>query len=501
MQIVTHEKLDTRTGTNQLLSNIAAWTTISSIMSTTLGPYGRDKLFVSGNSLVVTNDGATILKNLSINHPAGLLLLKISESQDRSVGDGTTSVVVLAVEVLSQLKPFVAEGFCLDKIVACVSQIKEIVEKELDKMGIDVTDAELERIAMTSMGSKILSSEKKCFSKMLIRAVRGLESLGDLGIKKVKGGGIDESFLVDGVAFEKGFTYAGYEQQPKLIRNGKILCLNVELEWKSERENAEVRVDVEDYQAMVDAEWTIIRDKLDKIIQSGAKIVLSCLPIGDYATQYFARHGIFCAGRVSRDDLKRVTRCCGGVIYSSVSNIECLGETALFEEKQVGNFRYNFLQSPEAHTLVLRGPGDDVVNEVERSINDATNVIFHTLKTPKAVTGAGSVEMEISKKIREAAKSISDKGSFIYMAVAQAFESIPFNLAKNFGLDPLNTIQKLRRDHSEGIMSGVTVNGVNDVSNVLEPIVVKKNLYQVALNAVVSLLKIDSTFVADKPSQ
>ncbi|KAG0418086.1 T-complex protein 1 subunit eta, partial [Dictyocoela roeselum] len=206
-------------------------------------------------------------------------------------------------------------------------------------------------------------------------------------------------------------------------------------------------------------------------------------------------------GRVSRDDLKRVTRCCGGVIYSSVSNIECLGETALFEEKQVGNFRYNFLQSPEAHTLVLRGPGDDVVNEVERSINDATNVIFHTLKTPKAVTGAGSVEMEISKKIREAAKSISDKGSFIYMAVAQAFESIPFNLAKNFGLDPLNTIQKLRRDHSEGIMSGVTVNGVNDVSNVLEPIVVKKNLYQVALNAVVSLLKIDSTFVADKPSQ
>ncbi|KAG0417241.1 T-complex protein 1 subunit eta, partial [Dictyocoela roeselum] len=292
MQIVTHEKLDTRTGTNQLLSNIAAWTTISSIMSTTLGPYGRDKLFVSGNSLVVTNDGATILKNLSINHPAGLLLLKISESQDRSVGDGTTSVVVLAVEVLSQLKPFVAEGFCLDKIVACVSQIKEIVEKELDKMGIDVTDAELERIAMTSMGSKILSSEKKCFSKMLIRAVRGLESLGDLGIKKVKGGGIDESFLVDGVAFEKGFTYAGYEQQPKLIRNGKILCLNVELEWKSERENAEVRVDVEDYQAMVDAEWTIIRDKLDKIIQSGAKIALSCLPIGDYATQYFARHGI-----------------------------------------------------------------------------------------------------------------------------------------------------------------------------------------------------------------
>ncbi|KAG0441642.1 T-complex protein 1 subunit eta [Dictyocoela muelleri] len=501
MQIVTHEQLDTRTGINQLISNINAWTTISDIISTTLGPYGRDKMFVTGSSLLITNDGATILKNLSINHPAGLLLLKISESQDKSVGDGTTSVVILAVEILNQLKPFINEKFCLKTIISCVQQIKELVDHELAKISFNVSDAELEKIAMTCMSSKILSSDKKKFSQMLIKAVKGIESIKDLGIKKVKGCGFDESFLVDGVAFEKCFTYAGYEQQPKRIENAKILCLNVELEWKSERENAEVNVNVDEYQAMVDAEWTIIKEKLDKIVESGAKVILSCLPIGDYATQYFARYGIFCAGRVSRDDLKRITRSCGGVIYSSVSNIECLGVTCLFEEKQVGNLRYNFFQSEKAYTLILRGPTEEVINEVERSINDATNVIFHTLKKPRAVIGAGSIEMEISKAIRVSAKSLNDKRSFIYMAIGQAFEIIPFNLSKNFGLDPINSIQKLRRDHCEEKMSGVTVNGIYDVSDILEPLIVKKNLYQVALNAVISLLRVDSTFVADKPAQ
>lgn len=237
---------------------------------------------------------------------------------------------------------------------------------------------------------------------MVVEAVQCLdqddldESL--IGVKKIPGGGIQDTLLIKGVAFKKTFTYAGAEQQPKLFHNPLILCLNVELELKAEKDNAEVRVDaVSEYQAIVNAEWEIIYRKLEAIEKTGAQVVLSKLPIGDLATQWFADRNIFCAGRVAAGDLRRVVQALGGSIQSTCSDIqrEHLGTCGLFEERQIGGERYNIFEDcPKAKTctLVLRGGAEQFIEEVERSLHDAIMIVKRAVKNGEVVAGGGAIE-------------------------------------------------------------------------------------------------------------
>ena len=253
------------------------------------------------------------------------------------------------------------------------------------------------------MSSKLIHSEKPFFSDMVVNAVQCLdpddldESL--IGIKKIPGGGLDASVLVRGVAFKKTFTYAGAEQQPKSFKNPLILSLNVELELKAEKDNAEVRVEaVSDYQAIVDAEWEIIYRKLEAIEKTGATVVLSKLPIGDLATQWFADRDIFCAGRVAAADLRRVCQAVGGSVQSTCFDIgsEHLGTCGRFEERQIGGERYNiFEQCPKAKTctLLLRGGAEQFIEEVERSLHDAIMVVKRAMKNGEVVAGGGAAEV------------------------------------------------------------------------------------------------------------
>lgn len=228
----------------------------------------------------------------------------------------------------------------------------------------------LAKCAATTLSSKLIGGEKEFFASMVVDAVLAISNddrLNLLGIKKVPGGTMRDSFLVNGVAFKKTFSYAGFEQQPKKFLSPKILLLNIELELKSEKENAEIRLsDPLQYQSIVDAEWNIIYDKLDKCVKSGAKIVLSRLAIGDLATQYFADRDIFCAGRVAEEDLQRVAAATGGTVQTSVNNVidEVLGSCEVFEERQVGNERFNIFSgcpSGQTATIVLRGGADQVL--------------------------------------------------------------------------------------------------------------------------------------------
>lgn len=253
------------------------------------------------------------------------------------------------------------------------------------------------------MSSKLIHSEKPFFSKMVVDAIQCLdqddldESL--IGVKKIAGGGLQDSLLVKGVAFKKTFTYAGAEQQPKYFENPLILCLNVELELKAEKDNAEVRVDaVAEYQAIVDAEWEIIYRKLEAIEKTGAKVVLSKLPIGDLATQWFADRDIFCAGRVAAGDLRRVVQAAGGAIQSTCSDItrDHLGTCGLFEERQIGGERYNIFEDcPRAKTctLILRGGAEQFIEEVERSLHDALMVVKRAVRNGEVVAGGGAIEV------------------------------------------------------------------------------------------------------------
>lgn len=253
------------------------------------------------------------------------------------------------------------------------------------------------------MSSKLIHAQKPFFSKMVVDAVQSLdqEDLDEslIGVKRVAGGGVEDSLLVQGVAFRKTFAYAGFEQQPKSFANPKVLCLNVELELKAERDNAEVRIEhVKDYQSIVDAEWQIIYNKLEAIVATGAKVVLSKLPIGDLATQYFADRDIFCAGRVTNDDLKRVVQAVGGSVQSTTSDLapEHLGTCGRFEERQIGGERFNlFEECPQAKTctMVLRGGAEQFIAEVQRSLHDAIMIVRRAIKNNQVVAGGGAAEV------------------------------------------------------------------------------------------------------------
>jgi T-complex protein 1 subunit eta len=274
------------------------------------------------------------------------------------------------------------------------------------------------------MSSKLIHSQKPFFSTMVVDAVLTLDQVdldeSLIGIKKIPGGGMEDSLLVKGVAFKKTFSYAGFEQQPKSFKNPKIVCLNVELELKAERDNAEVRIEAvsvrpishphshliwmlmrpysQEYQAIVDAEWSIIYSKLEAIAATGAKVVLSRLPIGDLATQFFADRDIFCAGRVASDDLKRVVQAVGGAIQSTCSDIQAehLGSCETFEEKQIGGERFNLFEGctkAMTCTLLLRGGAEQFISEVERSLHDAIMIVKRAIKNSQIVAGGGATEV------------------------------------------------------------------------------------------------------------
>lgn len=325
-----------------------------------------------------------------------------------------------------------------------------------------------------------------------------------IGIKKIPGGSLTDSRFVNGVAFKKTFSYAGFEQQPKAFKKPKIVCLNVELELKAEKDNAEVRVEqVSDYQAIVDAEWQIIYRKLEAISKTGAKVVLSKLPIGDLATQYFADRDVFCAGRVSSEDMERVVQATGAVTQSTCSDIlpEHLGTCGVFEERQIGGERFNFFEEcPEAKTctLVLRGGAEQFIAEVERSLHDAIMIVKRAIKSHMIVGGGGAVEMELSAYLHQYADTIKTKEQAIVKAFAKALEIVPRQLCDNAGFDATDILNRLRVEHRRGkTWAGVDFDteGIADMMDrfVWEPALIKVNALQAATEASCLILGVDET--------
>lgn len=369
----------------------------------------------------------------------------------------------------------------------------------------------LRRCASTTLNSKLVAGEKDFFSKMVVDAIHALdpETLDPrmIGVKKVMGGAMRDSFLVDGVAFKKTFSYAGFEQQPKSFDSPKILVLNIELELKAERDNAEVRLsDPAQYQSIVDAEWNIIYDKLAKCVASGAQIVLSKLAIGDLATQYFADRGVFCAGRVVEEDLQRVCKATGAKVQTTVNNLDpaVLGRCGRFEERQVGGERYNlFMKCPEARTatIVLRGGAEQFIDEAERSLQDALQIVRRAMKNASVVPGGGAVDMEVSRALREHAHGIPGKAQMFIIAFAKALEVIPRQLADNSGFDATDVLNKLRQKHALPGGAGAQF-GVDCVSGgvintfeafIWEPALVKVNALTAACEAACLVMSVDET--------
>ncbi|KAL2548361.1 T-complex protein 1 subunit eta [Forsythia ovata] len=496
--ILLKEGTDTSQGKPQLVSNINACMAVADVVRTTLGPRGMDKLIhdEKGNT-TISNDGATIMKLLDIVHPAAKILVDIAKSQDSEVGDGTTTVVLFAGEFLKEAKPFIEDGVHPQNLIRSYRTASQLAIEKIKELAVSIAGKSLEekksllgKCAATTLSSKLIGGEKEFFASMVVDAVIAIgtdDRLNMIGIKKVPGGNMRDSFLVNGVAFKKTFSYAGFEQQPKKFVNPKILLLNIELELKSEKENAEIRLsDPLQYQSIVDAEWNIIYDKLDKC--------------------YFADRDIFCAGRVTEEDLQRVAAATGGTVQTSVNNVidEVLGYCEVFEERQVGNERFNIFSgcpSGQTATIVLRGGADQFIEEAERSLHDAIMIVRRALKNSTVVAGGGAIDMEISRYLRQHARTIAGKSQLFINSYAKALEVIPRQLCDNAGFDATDVLNKLRQKHAlpsgEGAPYGVDINtgGIADsfANFVWEPAVVKINAINAATEAACLVLSVDET--------
>lgn len=543
--VVLKEGSDTSQGKPQLLSNINACEAVAGIVATTLGPGGMDKLIHEQLRVTISNDGATIINLLDIVHPAAKVLVDIAKSQDDEVGDGTTSVTLLAVEFLKCVKPLIEDGIHPRIIIRGFRQALAETLKQLRARSVSIQRLEsdehkqapavssgsapsdleetgeiskdmLIRCAATTLNSKLISGHRNFFARMVVDAIGCLDQeqldIKLIGMKRVPGGSVTDSFLVRGVAFQKTFSYAGFEQQPKYIEAPKVLLLNVELELKSERQNAEIRIsDPKQYQSIVDAEWNIIYSKLDKIVASGARVVLSRLPIGDLATQYFADRQIFCAGRVPADDLARVASACGCSVQTSLESLGdqgAVGSCGLFQEKQVGPHRFNLFTdcpSSQTATIVLRGGAEQFIAESERSLHDALMIVKRTTQHRSVVGGGGAIEMQLSRYLRNFALEKHDnKLQLIISAYGRALEIIPRQLSQNAGFDSTDILNQLRAAHAkvapgsaERCWMGVNIDdgGVRDTLRdfVWEPALVKLNALAAATEAACVILSIDET--------
>nr|CAG4636066.1 EOG090X03U0 [Eubosmina coregoni]SVE69717.1 EOG090X03U0 [Eubosmina coregoni] len=513
--ILLKEGTEASQGRSQIISNINACQAIVDCVRTTLGPRGMDKLMVEAQGkATISNDGATIMKLLDVVHPAAKTLVDIAKSQDAEVGDGTTSVVLLAGEFLKQMKPFIEEGVHSQIIIRSVRKASQLAIQHINDIAVKTKKDDpkehrqsLEKCAATAMGSKLINQQRDFFSKMVVDAVMLLDDLMPLnmiGIKKVPGGALEDTLLVAGVAFKKTFSYAGFEMQPKQYVSPKIALLNIELELKAERDNAEIRLEtVEEYQKVVDAEWTILYEKLEKLHASGAKVVLSKLPIGDVATQFFADRDMFCAGRVPDEDLKRTMKACGGSILTTVADLSdsVLGTCESFEERQIGGERFNvFTGCPQAKTctLIIRGGAEQFMEETERSLHDAIMIVRRAMKNDAVVAGGGAIEMELSKHLRDVSRTIAGKEQMLISAIAKALEVIPRQLCDNAGFDSTNILNKLRQKHAQGQRwIGVDIMNEDVIDNmekcVWEPSLVKINAIGAASEATCLILSVDET--------
>ncbi|KAI0979610.1 hypothetical protein GJ496_011030 [Pomphorhynchus laevis] len=471
--LVMKEGSESSEGRAHMVSNMNACIAVGEAVRTTLGPRGMDKLIVdSKGKATISNDGATVMNLLEVAHPAARALVEIAQSQDSEVGDGTTTVVLLACEILNNMKKLVEDGVHPSILVRAVRKACNLAVEKVKSLAILINPLNetrkdssewrqlLERCASTSLNSKLIASHKAHFAKLVVDAVLILgmdeQPLKMIGIKKITGGSVNDSWLVPGIAFKKAFSYAGFEMQRKKYVNWpKIALLNIELELKAERDNAEIRLtSVKDYQQVIDAEWNILYEKLAILHKADIKIVLSRLPIGDVATQYFADRDMFCAGRIPEDDLNRTMMACGGSIITTLDGVpdSVFATCEVFEERQIGNERFNlFTGCPKAKacTFILRGGAEEFMEETERSLHDAIMIVKRTVKNDSIVAGGGAVDMELARYLRDYSRTVPGKEQIIIRSFARSFESIPRQLCDNAGFDSVNILNKLRQMHAE----------------------------------------------------
>lgn len=489
-------------------NNIAAAKQVAETVRTTLGPKGMDKMIVDSlGDIIITNDGVTILQEMGIEHPAAKMLVEVAKTQEDQVGDGTTTAVVIAGELLKNAEALLEKDIHPTVITKGYRLAADKANKVLNEIAETITSKDeltLQKIAITAMTGKGAENAKENLAKLIVRAVKQIADENKFNPDYIKietkvGGSIDESELINGVLLDKERVHSS---MPKIITKAKIALIESALEIKSTETDAKIQIsDPRQLQAFLDQEETMIKALTDKIIASGASVVLCQKGIDDLAQHYLAKAGIYAVRRVKQSDMEKLARATGATIASNLKEFSAsdLGHAGIVEEILVGEEQMTMIKdckNPKAVTLLIRGGTEHVVAEVERAVKDALGDIGSALRTGKVVAGAGAPEVEVAKELRKYANSLSGREQLAVLAFAESLEIIPRTLAENAGLDPIDMLTELKAQHDKKqVWAGLDVfkGKVIDAwkAGIIEPLQVKTQAITSAAEVAELILRID----------
>ncbi|HMK46459.1 MAG TPA: thermosome subunit alpha [Methanocella sp.] len=500
--------------------NLMAARAVAEAVRTTLGPKGMDKMLVdSMGDVVITNDGVTILKEMDIEHPAAKMIVEIAKTQDDEVGDGTTTAVVLAGELLKKSEALLDQDVHPTVIASGYRQAAAKAREILNSLALDVSikdDTLLREFAVTAMTGKGAEAVGEKLADLCVRAVKavvdenGKVDVEDIKVEKKVGGTIGDSELIEGIVVDKERIHPN---MPKIVKNAKIALLDTPLEIEKTEIDAKIEITSPDQlQSFLDQEEKMLKDMVTKIQKTGANVVFCQKGVDDLVQHYLAKAGIMAARRVKESDLKKLAKSTGARVNTSIDELtkEDLGAAGTVEERKIGDESMIFVEkckNPKAVSMILRGGTEHVVDELERAVHDALRVVGVVVEDKKYVVGGGACEVELALRLKEFASTIGGREQLAIEAFAEAMEVIPRTLAENAGLDPIDTLVSLRSKHEgKGAMKTAGINVFTGEAvdmkkeKVVEPLRVKTQAVSGASEAAVMILRIDDVIAASKLS-
>ncbi len=505
-------------GKGAQFNNIAAAKAVADAVRSTLGPRGMDKMLVDSlGDVVITNDGVTILKEMDIEHPAAKMLVEVAKTQDEEAGDGTTTAVILAGELLKKAEDMIEQNIHPTVIAGgyrlASEKAREVLDKIATKVSMSDTDI-LRKVAITAMASKSSSGHRVVLADIVVKAVTMVADEradgsyyvddDDIQITKKQGGSIADTELVEGVIVDKERVHPG---MPAQVENAKIALIDVALEVKKTEIDAKIEItDPSQLQAFLSEEENMLRRMVATVQKSGANVLFCQKGIDDLAQHFLAKAGIYTVRRAKKSDMEKLAKATGGKLVTKLDELskDDLGHAKLVFEKKIGDDQMTFVtgcKDPRAVSILIRGGTEHVVDEVERSLEDALSVVACAVEDGKVITGGGASAAEIALGLRDYASTVGGREQIAIEAFADAVEIIPRTLAENAGLDPIDTLIAIRKEHKKGSKhAGVNVftGKVSDMrkENVVEPIRVGAQAIASATEAAVMIIRIDDVIAA-----
>jgi thermosome len=504
-------------------NNILAAKVIAEAIRSTLGPRGMDKMLIDSlGDITITNDGAAILDEINVEHPTAKMIVEVAKTQDDMVGDGTTTAVVLAGELLKQAEELLDQNIHPTLIVSGYRRAAQRAMDVLGKIGIavDLDDREtLKKVAVTSMGSKGVGTARDHFAEIAIDAVkqiaekRGERMVADIDniqIIKKEGKSLQDTQLVRGIILDKEVVHAG---MPKHVEKAKIALVNAPFEVEKTEVSAEIRIsDPTQIRAFLDKETNMLKAMVEKVKKAGATVVVCQKGIDDMAQHFLAKEGILALRRVKESDMDKLSRATGGKMMTNLDDMkpEDLGYAELAEERKIGDDKMVFIEGckdPRSVSILIRAGLERMVDEAERAMHDALSVVADVIEKNKVVVGGGAAEAEAAKELRDYAAKIGGREQLAVEAFAESLETIPNTLAENAGLEKIDIMVELRSAHEKpgGHLMGVDVftGKVADMQKkgVIEPLSVKEQTIKSASEAASMILRIDDVISSSKPKE